>query len=52
MPTPHPHISGQEQVSVENRNGQEGGASHVDVIKMFVGSRSEVQVMWQKDIYH
>lgn len=37
VPIPHPHITGQEQMSVEeNKNGQIGDAFHVGVIKMFV----------------
>lgn len=43
VPIPHPHISGQEQMSVEeNRNGQIGDTSHVGVIKMLATSPSEV----------
>lgn len=41
---PHLHISGQEWMSVEeNRNVQIGDAFHVDVIKMFATSPSEVR---------
>lgn len=43
VPIPHPHISGQEQMSVEeNRNGEIAVASHVGVIKTFATSLSEV----------
>lgn len=43
VPIPHPHISGQEQMSVEeSRNRQIGDAFHVGVIKMFATSPSEV----------